>query len=130
MSTLPQEGLYAYITIGTTPVAFLTEVTLSISRDYKEWVTMGSLTVSDVLQGAVKVKGNCKAAYIDNTFIDYVWGGSTLTGSILPRGTVSGTHYISGSLQFVNCNITNMKQEEANAVLNECDFIIYNITKA
>lgn len=122
------EGLNASASLNGTVIALLSEVTFECNAAVVEWVNMGSTLTSDVMHGARKFKGHAQLGYVDNTYLNYFVGGSVLAGTIFPRGGTSP--YIGGSVEFTNWKLSNMKHDVADPVLNDIDFIMYDITKS
>jgi hypothetical protein len=123
-----KEGYNASLSLGGTVVANLSEVSYEETRAYKEWVPMGSIQPSQVLLGALKYKVTAKHGWVDNTYLNYMSGGSILAGTVLPRGGT--TPVISGSCVVVGSKLSNMKQESADPVLDDITIVMYNVTHA
>ena len=122
------EGLNASLTVEGTQIALLSECTFQLTRDAKEWVAMGSVKTTDVLLGAYKYKVTAKHGYVNNTYLNYLTGGSTLAGSLFPAGT-SGGGTISGSLICIDIGVNGMRQENADPVFEDLTFIMYEVTQ-
>lgn len=126
--SLPSEGLLGNLTVNGTTIALLSEVSYTHTRDAKEWVALGSVVTSDVLLGANKYKLTAKHAYVDNTYQNYLAGGSILSGTFFPRGGTTPTCY--GSLVCISAPISGVKQEAADPVIEDLEFIFYAVTHA
>lgn len=124
----PMEGLQASLSVNGTVIALLDEVNYDQSRDVKEWVPMGSVKTTEILEGVVKYKVTAKHGYVDNTFLNYITGGSVLTGTVFPRGGTTPT--ISGSMYCTNAKISGMKRESPDPVMEDLTFVLYNVTHA
>ena len=127
MSTL-SEGLNATMSVEGTVIAKLAEIEFECNADVVEWADIGATVTSEVLHGVRKFKGMARKGYLNNTYLDYFTGGSALEGTIFPRG--STTPYIAGTFEVTNWKLTNMKHETADPVLEDVQFIMYNITKS
>lgn len=125
VNTNATEGLTSTLLIGTVQMALLSEVNFEMTRDSKEWVPMGSTKTTDVLLGAVKYRVTAKHGYVDNTYANYITGGSTLSGTIIPC-TGGGTYY--GSLVCVSATLSGMVQAAADPVFEDLTFIFFNVT--
>lgn len=123
-----KEGLYGNVTVNGTTIALLSEVSYTHTRESKEWVALGSTKTTNVLLGAEKYKLSAKRGYLDNTYQNYISGGSVLAGTFFPRGGTTPTVY--GSLICVSAPVSGVKQEAADAVMEDLDFIFYNVTHA
>jgi hypothetical protein len=120
------EGLNANLTLNGTTIVLLSECTLEHSRDAKEWVPMGSVNTTDVLLGPNVYKITAKHGYVDNTYLNYIHGGSILAGTLYPRGGT--TPLTAGSLICTGSKLGNMKQESADPVMEDLTFIVYHVT--
>jgi hypothetical protein len=123
-----QEGLNASFSINGTVIALLSEVDYDHTRETKEWCNMGSTKTSDVLLGVEKYKCTAKHGYVDNTYQNYISGGSILTGTIFPRGGT--TPALAGSCIVTSAKISGMKHESADPVMEDIEFIMYNVVHA
>ncbi len=121
-----QEGLYASLSVNGTVMALLSEVGFEHSRDGKEWFPMGSVDANDVLLGVNKYRITGKHGYVDNTYLNYIHGGSILAGTLYPRGGT--TPLIAGSLICTGSKLSGMKQESADPVMEDLTFIFYKVT--
>ncbi len=127
MSTC-QEGYNASFTYNGTVVALLSEVDFKVKRNSKRWYPMGSIDASDVLLGAISYDATAKHAYIDNTYLTHLRGGSALIGSVYPRGGT--TPSIIGTVICTDIGISGMKQEATDPVMEDLTFIMYGVTHA
>jgi hypothetical protein len=127
MSTC-QEGLNASLSVNGTVIALLSEVTFEHDRTVKEWVSMGSVATDDVLLGANKYKVTAKHGYVDNTYLNYIQGGSVLAGTLFPRGGTTPT--VAGSLICTNSKLSGMQQESADPVMEDLTFTFFKVTHA
>jgi hypothetical protein len=125
MSTC-QEGFNASLTLNGTQIALLSEVDFKMKRTAKRWTSMGSVDADDVLLGAIEYDVTAKNGYVDNTYLNYIRGGSVLAGTIFPRGGTTPT--ISGSIVCTDSHLNNMKQATADPVLSDLSFIMYKVT--
>jgi hypothetical protein len=124
-NTTATEGLTSSLTVEGTVIALLSEVTLNMTRDSKEWVPMGSLATTDVLLGAVKYQVTAKHGYVDNTYANYITGGSILAGTIIPC-TGGGT--FAGSLICTASTLSGMVQEAVDPVFEDLTFTFFEVT--
>ena len=120
------EGLNGNLTVNGTTIALLSEVTFEHSRDAKEWVPMGSVDTTDVLLGANTYKVTAKRGFVDNTYLNYIRGGSVLAGTLYPVGGTTVTAY--GSLICTNSKLSGIKQAAADPVMEDLTFIFFNVT--
>lgn len=120
------EGLNASCSVNGTVIALLSEVGFEMNRDIKEWVPIGSVKTTETLDGVSKYKLTAKHGYVNNTYLNYIYGGSELTGTLFPRGGTTPT--ISGTLKCTSAKISGMKQESADPVMEDLTFIFYNVT--
>jgi hypothetical protein len=122
------EGMMGSFSIGGTAVALLTNVSLDYSRPLKEMAYMGQTATSDVLQGVRKYKGAAKHAYVDNTFLTVFIAGTELVGTLYPRGGT--TPYVAGTIVIGGGKLSGIDAESESAVMEDIDFVMYNITKS
>jgi len=127
MSTC-QEGLNASLSVNGTVIALLSEVTFEHDRTVKEWVPMGSVATDDVLLGVNKYKVTAKHGYVDNTYLNYISGGSVLAGTLFPRG--GSTPTVAGSLICTNSKLSGMQQESADPVMEDLTFTFFKVAHA
>lgn len=131
-----REGLYAYLylcrsngTVGPgSVIGLLTGVDLSWSQAERRFFQLGgSMLPSGVLDGVVEWNGGFKKAYVSNEFIGtFNIGTVRYIGSICPRGTASPC--IMGTMAFNGGNIRNMAAESNEAVTEEQNFVLYNVS--
>jgi len=124
MSTA-QEGYTASISVNGTQIALLSEVGFTAKRDGVRWVPMGSVDATDVLLGAVNYDLTAKHGYVSNNYLNFLRGGSVLSGSLIPC-TGGGT--ISCSMVCTDIGIQGMKQASADPVFEDLTFIMYAVT--
>lgn len=127
MSTC-QEGLYGSLSYNGTTIALLSEVDFKMKRNSKRWYPMGSVDASDVLLGAVTYDVTAKHAYIDNTYLGFIKGGSAMLGTFFPRGGASPT--IAGTMVCTDSGVGGVKAEAADPVMEDLTFIMYGVTHA
>ena len=123
-----KEGLYGNLTVNGTTIANLSEVEYSHSRIAAEWVPLGSLVTTQVLLGVNKYKLTAKHAYVNNAYQNYISGGSVLAGTFFPLGGTTPT--AAGSLVCVSGNISGVKRESADPVMENLEFVFYAVTHA
>jgi hypothetical protein len=119
-----QEGLNGSLAINGTVIAALTEVTFEHTRPAKEWIPLGSATVVELLWGVNKFTATAKHAYIDSLYATLVTGGSALPGTLYP---VNGKT-IGGTFACVRHGISGIQMESNDPVIEDLDFIVYNVT--
>ncbi len=122
------EGMMGSISIGGTAVGKLTGVDFDWSASLKEMAYMGEEETSEVLHGVRKYKGSAKKAYIDNTFLAAFRAGTELVGTLYPRGGTAP--YIAGTLAFSGGKLSGMQMDSEAAVIEDINFIMYNITQS
>ncbi len=130
-----REGLYAYLYICRdngiiglgSVVVMLTGVDLNWSQAKRRFFSSGSLQPESVLDGIVEWNGSFKRAYSSNVYAGtFNIGTVRWIGSIVPRGTVQPA--IMGTLAFNGGNIRNMAAESNEAVTEEQNFVLYNVS--
>ena len=130
-----REGLYAYLYLSddvaavTTAhtVAMLTGVELSWTQAKRRFYSLGSLLPETVLDGIIEWNGSFKRAFFTNKYLGSLnIGTCRFVGSIVPRGTASPA--IMGTIKLTGGNIRNMAAESNEAVMEEQNFILYNVT--
>jgi hypothetical protein len=122
------EGLNGNLTVNGTTIALLSECSLEHSREAKEWVPLGSLSTTDVLLGPNVYKITAKHAFVDNTYANYISGGSILAGTFFPIGGTTPTTY--GSLVCTNRGVTGIMQGAVDPTMEDLTFIFFHVTHA
>ena len=122
------EGMMGSFTIGGTVPTLLAGIDLSWSRKASEWASMGETATSDVLLGVKQVKGTAKKAFVNWAYRTIFLSGTPLPGTIYPVGGT--TTYIAGTIAVTGGKLSNMQQNNENAVIEDIDFILYNVTQS
>lgn len=130
------EGLNANMLLGThcpmgtwveSAVALLQGVDLSWNQEKVRFYHMGSINNYYVLDGVVAFQGAFRKANVNPLYLGSLHVGTVeYCGSIYPRGGV--TPAIIGTVVLTGGSLSNMAAQNANAVMEEQSFIIFNMT--
>lgn len=88
---------------------------------------MGALNASDLLRGVIEWEGSFKKGYLTNVWLGtFNLGTYVFCGSLSPRG--GHTPSILGSVILTGGSLANMESEQAEAVMEDEGFIMFNLT--
>lgn len=130
----PTEGLYANLflgdgatAVGFAAVSLLTRADLSWNQDNRRHTDFGGMETNDVLDGQVAWQGKFERAFYQTKYLGSLMEGTCLfVGSLAPIG---GTHpIIGGTIVLTGGRLTGMDSANNYAVMEEQEFIIYNLT--
>ena len=131
----PNEGLDADLYLGTEcPVLAASVIALFQGCDLrwrqtnKRWYVMGERTVSlKVLRGVIEWEGSFKKGYLSNIWLGtFNLGTYVFCGSLVPRGATRPA--IMGSVVLTGGSLANMESEQAEAVMEDEGFIMFNLS--
>ena len=121
-----QEGLNGSLAINGTVIAALAEVTFEHTRDAVEWQPLGSVSVSDVLWGLNKYRATARHGYVDTLWATLVTDGSVLPGTLYAYTGKT----IAGTFACVKHGISGIVMGSKDPVIEDLEFIMYNVTFA